>query len=348
MARRASSGQATLPNATVEPTAVRRSGKACIAAVVVLALSYGLDWTAEAQQARRPSRIGVLNEAGAANHPTVEGLKSGLKDLGLEEGRDVAFDIRFTQGKPEAVPVAAAALVKASVDLIFTIGEACTNAAKAATRKIPILFTQVGNPEALGIVAKLARPGSNLTGISSLALELTPKRLETLKTLAPTLRRVWAIFYAYDSTSIVAVTKAAQVVPRLKLELVSRAALSLDELRQILREVRPGDGLLAPALDTLDIPATILEASLESRIPAVFPADLWVSHGGLVSYGPDYYAQGVQAARLVARILRGTRPQDLPVEGADKIDLAVNLKTAALLGVTVPRKLLVRADKLLR
>jgi putative ABC transport system substrate-binding protein len=314
-----------------------------LAAVLTL-----VPYAAVAQQARRPYRIGVLNEARAANHPTVEGLRSGLKDVGLEEGRDVTFDIRFTEGKPEATPVAAAAFVKASVDLIFTIGEASTHAAKEATRKIPILFTQVGDPVGVGIVTKLAQPGGNLTGISSLTLELVPKRLEALKTLAPTLRRVWAIFYAYDSTAIVAGMKAAQAAPRLKLELVSRTVVSSDQLRQILRELRQGDGLLAPAIDTLDIPAVILEASLESRIPAVFPAELWVDQGGLVSYGPDYHAQGVQAARLVARILRGARPQDLPVEGADKIDLTVNLKTVKRLGLTVPRKILIRADKVIR
>jgi ABC-type uncharacterized transport system substrate-binding protein len=314
-----------------------------LAAVVTLA-----PYAALAQQARRPYRIGVLDEARAANHPTVEGLRSGLKDLGLEESRDITFDIRFTAGKPEATPIAAAALVKASVDLIFTIGEASTHAAKSATQKIPILFTQVGDPVAMGIVTKLAQPGGNLTGISSLTLELVPKRLEALKTLVPTLRRVWVIHDLYDETSLIAFVKAQQVAPRLKLELVPRAVVSSQQLRQALHELRPGDGLLAPDIDTLDIPAGILEASLESRIPAVFPADLWLGHGGLVSYGPDYHSQGVQAARLGARILRGTRPQDLPVEGADKIDLTVNLKTVKLLGLTVPRKILIRADKVIR
>ncbi len=301
-----------------------------------------------AQQARHLYRVGVLNESRAANHPTVEGLRSGLRELGLEEGRDVTFDIRFTQGKPGATPVAAAALVKASVDLIFSIGEGSTHAAKSATQKIPILFTQVGDPVAMGIVTKLAQPGGNVTGISSLTLELVPKRLEALKTLAPTLRRVWVIHDHYDETSLVAFAKAQQVAPRLKLELVARAVDSSQQLRQTFHELRPGDGLLAPDIDTLEIPAAILQASLESRVPAVFPADLWLGHGGLISYGPDYHGQGVQAARLGARILRGTRPQDLPVEGADKIDLTVNLKTVKLLGLTVPRKILMRADKVIR
>ena len=112
--------------------------------------------------------------------------------------------------------------------------------------------------------------------------------------------------------------------------------------------MRSGDALLAPDIDTLDIPAAILRVSLESRIPAVFGTALWVNRGGVVSYGPDYFAQGVQSARLVAKILRGARPQDLPVEGARKIELAVNLKTVTLFGATVPRRILVRADRLHR
>lgn len=302
----------------------------------------------EAQQPRRPYRIGILNEAWAANHPAVEGLKAGLRELGLEEGRDVTFDIRFTEGNPEATPVAAAALVKAGVDLIFASSEAATQAAKAATLQIPIVFTLVGDPVAAGIVAKLAQPGGNLTGISSLTTELVPKRLEALKTLIPTIRRVWAVYYAADPSSMAAARKAEEAAPRLRLELVSRPVRTPEELERVFQDIRPGDALLPPDIATMDIPAVMLEVSLSSRVPAVFPASLWVGHGGLVSYGSDYHAQGVQAARLVAKILRGARPQDLPVEGADKIDLAVNVKTAGLLGVTVPRKVLLRADMIRR
>jgi putative ABC transport system substrate-binding protein len=303
---------------------------------------------AAAQQARQPYRIGVLNEAWAANHPAVEGLKAGLREVGLEEGRHLTFDIRFTEGNPEATPVAASALVKAGVDLIFTSNEAATQAAKAATRTLPIVFTLVGDPVAAGIVTRLAQPGGNLTGISSLTTELVPKRLEALKKLIPTLRRVWAIYYADDPSSLAAVRKAEEAAPRLGLGVAPRPVRTPEELERALQEIRPGDALLPPDIATMDIPAVMLEVSLSSRVPAVFPASLWVGHGGLVSYGSDYHAQGVQAARLVAKILRGTRPQDLPVEGADKIDLAVNLKTAALLGLTVPRKVLLRADMLRR
>lgn len=299
---------------------------------------------AGAEEARRPYRIGVLNEAGAANHPTVEGLKIGLRELGLQEGRDVTFDIRFTKGDPSAMNTAAAALVNAQVNLLFTSNEAATQAAKNATPKVPIVFTLVGDPVAVGFVIQLAHPGGNITGVSSLATELVPKRMEILQKLVPTVQRIWTIYHAGDPSSVAAARKAQEAGPRLKLRVVERPVRTAEELERALKELRPGDTLLPPDIATMDIPAVVLEASLAARVPAVFPAALWVSHGGLVSYGPDYYAQGVQAARLVAKILRGARPEDLPVEGADKIDLAVNLKTAAHLGIGVPRKILLRAD----
>jgi len=299
---------------------------------------------AQAQEAPRPFRIGVLNAAWAASHPTVEGLKAGLKELGVEDGRDVTFDIRFTEGKLDAMPAAAAALVQAGVDLIFTSQEAATQAAKDATKSVPIVFTLVGDPLGAGIVGKLTQPGGNVTGVSSLQTELVAKRLEVLKTLAPTARRIWLIYDGVDLSTVPMVKKAVEAAQRMKLEVVPKGVLDANELRQVLREVRRDDGMLAPEGSNPDLAIAIIEQSLALRVPAVFGTALWVGYGGLISYGPDYYAQGVQAAGLVAKIRRGTRPQDLPVEGAEKIDLAVNLKTADLLGLAVPRKILLRAD----
>jgi putative tryptophan/tyrosine transport system substrate-binding protein len=298
----------------------------------------------EAQQARRPFRIGVLNAAWAASHPTVEGLKAGLRELGFEDGRDVTFDIRFTEGKLNTMPAAAEALVKAGVDLIFTSQEAATQAAKDATASVPIVFTLVGDPVGAGIVGKLAHPGGNVTGVSSLQTELIAKRLEVLKTLDPSVRRVWLIHYQVDLGSTPMISKALEAAHRMNLELSPKGVLEAVELTRVLREIRRGDAVLAPEGSNPDLTIAIIERSRALRIPAVFGTALWIGYGGLVSYGPDYYAQGVQAAALVAKILRGARPQDLPVEGAEKIDLAVNLKTAELLGLTVPRKILLRAD----
>jgi putative ABC transport system substrate-binding protein len=300
--------------------------------------------TAESQRPRRPFRIGVINAAWAASHPTVEGLKAGLKELGLEDGRDVTFDIRFTEGKLNAIPGAAEALVKAGVDLIFTSQEAATLAARDATETVPIVFTLVGDPVGAGIVSRLAQPGGNVTGVSSLQTELVAKRLEVLKTLAPAVRRVWLIHYRIDLGTTPMITRALETAQRLKLEVMPRGVLDADELKRILNEVRREDAILAPEGSNPELTIAILEKSLAQRVPAVFGTALWIGYGGLISYGPDYSAQGVQAAALVAKILRGARPQDLPVEGAEKIDLAVNLKTAERFGLTVPRKILLRAD----
>ena len=311
-----------------------------LAAVMLLCLALS---PLEAQQARRPFRIGVLNAAWAASHPTVEGLKAGLKELGLEDGRDVTFDIRFTEGKLDTMPAAVGALVKAGVDLIFTSQEAATQAAKDATKSVPIVFTLVGDPVGAGIVSTLAQPGGNVTGVSSLQTELVAKRLEVLKTLTPAVRRVWLVYYSVDQGTTPMI-KALEAAQRMKLELLPRGVLDAGELKRVLDGVRRDDAVLVPEGSNPDLTIAIIERALALRVPAVFGTALWIGYGGLMSYGPDYYAQGVQAATLVARILKGARPQDLPVEGAEKIDLAVNLKTAELLGLTVPRKILLRAD----
>lgn len=300
-----------------------------------------------AEQSKRPYAIGVLHMSYFPNTPLVDGLKAGLKAAGLEEGRDLAFDIRFTRGNLQATHAAAAALAHAGVGLIFTDDEAATQAVKAATRTIPIVFARVGDPMAAGIVKEIAHPGGNLTGVSSLATELTPKRLEVLKAIVPTLRRVWAIYHAEDLSSLTAARKAREVAPLLKLEVVTRPVRTPEELVGHLKALRAGDGLLSPPAVTMNIPGTILDMELMARVAAVFDRAFWVQAGALVSYGSDDYAEGAQAARLVAKILRGARPQDLPVEGANKIELAINLKTARSLGVTPPRDILVRANRLI-
>jgi len=312
--------------------------------VAVAILLWMPTHTAEAQEAPRPFRVGVLNAAWAASHPTVEGLKAGLKALGFVDGRDVTFDIRFTEGKLDAMPAAAEALVKGGVDLIFTSQEAATQAAKDATKSVPIVFTLVGDPVGAGIVSKLAQPGSNVTGVSGLQTELVAKRLEVLKILTPAVRRVWLIYYGPDLSAAPMIGKALAAARRMRLDVVPKGVLDAAELRRVLREVRRDDALLAPEGSNPDLAIAIIERSLALRVPAVFGTALWVGYGGLMSYGPDYYAQGVQAAALVAEILRGARPGNLPVQGAERIELAVNLKTAELLGLTVPRKILLRAD----
>lgn len=327
---------------------IRRSVATIVLGAAVLALLGVPPSPARAQRPGGPVRVGVLNDARAANHPATEGLRAGLRDLGFQEGRDVIFDVAITDGNRDRLPAAAEALVKAGVSVVFTSGEAATLAARAATQTVPIVFTLVGDPVTSGIVKSLAHPGGTLTGVSSLTTELVPKRLEALKALAPQLRRVWAIDHPADPASGAATAKALASGARFGLEIVTRTVRTPAELEQALEGLRPGDALIVPDLASMDVSAVLLEASLARRLPAVFSSELWVSHGGLVSYGADYRAQGVQAARLVGQILRGARPADLPVEGADRVLLAVNLKTAAAFGLTAPRQVLFRADVIRR
>jgi len=300
---------------------------------------------ADAQQASRPYRVGVLHTGFFEEIPSVAGLKAGLKALGLEEGRDVTLDIRFTRGKLDEAPAAAAALVKSGVDLIFAQTEQSARPVKEITRTIPVVFAEVGDPVAANLVASIPRPGGNITGISSLVTELTPKRLEILKATFPGVRRVWAVYDADDLSSGAAARKAQEVAAVLKLDVVAQPVRTREELVSHLKTLRSGDGLLAPPGLTLNIPGVILDLALMSRWPALFSNTFWAQAGALVSYGSDPHAEGVQAARLVARILRGERPQDLPVEGANKIELAINMKTARSMGIAIPRDILVRADR---
>ena len=187
-------------------------------------------------------------------------------------------------------------------------------------------------------------PGGNVTGVSSLQTELVAKRLEVLKTLTPTVRRVWLIYYGVDLGTTPMIGKALEAAQRMNLEVMRKGVLDVGELKRVLREVRRGDAVLAPEGSNPDLTVAIVEQSLALASPDRLRDGALVGYGGLMSYGPDYYAQGVQAAALVAKIRRGARPQDLSVEGAEKIDLAVNLKTADLFGLSVPRKILLRAD----
>jgi len=320
------------------------------AAMVIAVFTLGIlasPLVADAQRASRPYRIGVLHTGFFEEIPSVAGLKAGLRALGLEEGREVTFDIRFARGRLEEVPVLAASLVGTRPDLLVAMQEFSARALRLATSKIPVVFVEVGDPFAADLVASIPRPGGNVTGVYSLVTELTPKRLEILKATFPGVRRVWAVYHTDDLSSRAAARKAQEVSAVLKLDLVAQAVRTSEELVSQLKMLRAGDGLLSPPGLSLNIPGVILDLMLMAKWPALFYNSFWVQAGALVSYGSDPHAEGVQAARLVARILRGEQPQDLPVEGANKIELAINLKTAKSMGISVPRDILVRADRVI-
>ncbi len=311
---------------------------------------------ADAQETgKRPFRVGFLHPGWAENAPSAQGFRAGLKAAGLEERRDLVFETRFSQGSIQALPEAVRDLMRARVDLIVTEGESATVAARAVTQTVPVVFMNVGDPVAAGLVAALAHTGANVTGISGLTTELAPKRLELLKAFVPTLKRVWAVYHADDHAGAAAARKAEEVAPLLHLAVLSRPVRTPEELVTTLKAIPSGEGLFAPADPFLDVPGQMLVASLWSRLPIVFVQGFWIRGmdpgrglGGLVAYGADYEAEGYQAARLAAKILRGAKPQDLPVEAATRIQLTINLNTAKAFRLAVPHEVLTRADEVIQ
>jgi len=317
--------------------------KAMLAAAALIGAMISLSLAGS--HAAKQYRIGILNGEPTASTPMIQGLKAGLRLEGFEEGRDLVFDIRPTQGEPAAAIKLAAAIVNGNPDVIVTLGELETRAADAAAPRIPIVFAKIGDPVAVGLVDSLSHPGGHLTGISDLIVDLVPKRLEIAKELVPNLRRVLAVYDVQDATSAAAARKAQQTGPSLKITVVARAVGTQEEAVRELKLASPGDVILAPAIPNLDITALVLNLNLYVAAPAVFVNSFWVQAGGIASYGVDQGAQGVQAARLVAKILRGAHPQNLPVERADKIELTLNRKTIRAFGLTIPPSLAARVDR---
>lgn len=280
-----------------------RTRPVAVPALLLLAAAALLPAGVRGQSPAKPYRIGVLNTSLAGNAPMVAGLKTGLAQQGMVEGRELTYVTRFTREKEDALAREADDLVRSKADLIFANGPAATRAAKAATPTIPIVFTVVSDPVAAGLV----------------------------------------VAYPDDPASVAAQKKAQEGAAQLGVEILARSARNAADVEQALRE--PGDGMLPPDLPRLEIPGRMLEASLARKIPAVFPTTLWIRLGALASYGSDQYAEGVQTASLVVRILKGARPQDAPVEGAKKLTFAINRETAKSLGLTVPEDLLRRADQ---
>src|SRR5262245_54145444 len=318
-----------------------------IGLAVVLTLGFLLAPDASlAQVHARPYLVGVLNNSFTPGAPVVKGLKTGLKTEGIEEGRDVRFDIRSTGGDERTAVTHAAALANENPAVLVTVGEKETKVASSAAPRTPIVFTQISDPVAAGLIASIARPGGRLTGITTLYTELVQKRLELAKELVPNLRRVLFVYDAQDSTSAAAARRAQETAPNLKVQVVVRTVRTRDEAVRELKMASAGDVLLTPATVNLDIVALILNLNLYGVAPAIFHTSFWVQAGGAASYGIDTYAEGVQAARLVAKILRGARPEELPAEGVNKIEVAINRRTVQAFGLTISTALMARADRI--
>jgi putative ABC transport system substrate-binding protein len=319
-------------------------------ALIVLLLSWRLfPDDAGAAERPRPFQIGALTEAWGPT-PPVMGLRDGLRELGYREDEQFVIGVRFTQGDLAALSTAARELVQHGVNLIFISQPSAAKAAQMATTRIPIVFAGVGDPLGLGLIQSFARPGGNVTGVTNLDLDLSPKRLEIFRQLIPSLKRV---LYPYDVADTYAVAQARvyrDAARRLGIELVEQSVQTEEEAQASLAQVRKGDveGILKPYHISLNIPGFILSATSQQGIPSMFDGAFWVEQGGLASYGPNHYETGRQAARLVEKILKGVDPAEIPVEVNPKIEFAINLQVAKALGITIAPEVLYQADRLIR
>ena len=322
-----------------------------IGLAVVLAVCLALAPLAvEAQQPVKLYRIGMLERTSVStNAANLDGFRQGLRELGYVEGKNFAIEYRSADGRDERFHDLAAELVRVNVDLILTRGTPAALAAKNATRTIPVVMTGIGDPVGQGVVASLARPGGNITGLSATTTEIYPKRVELLKELVPRATRMAGLFNMSNPS----------IPPQWKQ--VEAAAHSLGIQAQLL-DVRIPDDLgrafdaavrqrtdaLVVGLDTLTQAnhQLIVELAAKHRLPAIYASMEFA--GGLLIYGVNYPALYRRAASFADRILKGTKPADLPVEQPTKFELVINLTTAKTLGLTIPQTLLLRADRVIQ
>jgi putative tryptophan/tyrosine transport system substrate-binding protein len=295
-----------------------------------------------------PFLIGALTDSWGPT-PGIVGLRDGLLALGYHEEEQFVIGVRFTQGDVDALPAAARELVAHGVDLIFAHNDNTAKAAQQATSRIPIVVAG-GDPLGAGLIQSLARPGGNLTGVTDLALELGPKRLQVFQELIPELKRV---LFSYDADNAASVREAKgyrDAAHRLGIVLVERAVQTQEEAQAAVAQIQQGevDGFLVPRSLALNIPGFLVEAAAQRAMPVMCDGAFWVERGCLASYGPDFYDSGRQAARLVDKILKGTPPAEIPVEVNAKIEFVINLKTAHALGLTIAPEVLFQANRLIR
>jgi len=306
----------------------------------------------EAWGAPRTPHIGIMiRESGKSDSMTVKGIRDGLKDLGYKDGRNIRIEVRNARGDRRALKAAAVELVSKKVDLIFTSGSGATLAAKAATTKIPIVFHHTLNPVALGFVKSMIRPGGNVTGVAGLSAQKAKTRLEILKEIVPTLRRVLIFYDIYNTISRGHFTIAEKAATKLGIEVADESVKNVEELKGFFNHFkkRAGDALYHVSDILVQSQADfVFKIARQKKLPTMFGRAAWAAKGSLVGYGPNYYEMGRQAASVIDKILKGARPENLPIERAKKFDLFINLRTARVIGITVPREVLKRADKVIR
>jgi len=326
------------------------SKKVICVALGALLLAFG--FSAEAQQPKKVPLIGFL---GATSPSTisdrVEAFRQGLRELGYVEGKNIVVEYRWAEGKIERLPDLATELVRLKVDVIVSGGNSATQAAKKATNTIPIVMTQVSDPVASGFVASLARPGGNITGLSTLAPEISGKRLELLKEIVPRLSRVTVLGTSNEPGTAQALRETEVAAGAFKVKLQYLDILGPKDIETAFRTAAKGRADAVVALSSPFLLAhrtKVADLAVKSRLPATYYSAEFVEAGGLMSYGvsfPDLYRR---AATYVDKILKGAKPADLPVEQPTKFEFIINLKAAKQIGLTISPNVLARADRVIK
>lgn len=323
----------------------------CLGIVFVL---MGLVRQADAQQSDKLFRIGILDSSTASGSAALwDQCRQELKTLGWTEGKNIAFEFRFAEGKNERLFELATELANRKVDLIMVSETTPALTAKRATSTIPVVFTNVGDPETAGLVASLARPGGNVTGLSSLSTQLNTKRLEVLKDAVPKLARV-AILRPADrgagSDLQLKELRPAALALKIKLEEIDTqpGAKGVEIALQTAKQMPVGAIMTTAHRVFFAERKRIVELAGNYHLPAIYFQREFIDAGGLMSYGVDYMDLFRKAARYVDKILKGAKPADLPVQQATKFDFIVNLKAAKQIGITIPNGLLERANQVIK
>ena len=316
--------------------------------LLLAALGPALPWIARAQPKRRVYRVGVLETTALrANTENFDRFRKGMEERGYVEGPSLVIAYRSADGRTERFAPLAAELVRSKVDLILARGTPAALAAKRATSEIPIVMAAVSDPVESGLAASLARPGGNVTGLTSASAELAPKRLDTLKALVPKMRKV-AVYANLDNLAAQATWKDTDQAARsMGLEALLLDVRSSEKIAPAFElAVKEGANALLVGIETLaqSNRDAIVELAARHRLPAMYSAREFVDAGGLVSYGVNYADLYYRAAGYADRILKGAKPAELPIERPTKFSLFINRRSANSLGVVIPPDLLLRAD----
>jgi putative tryptophan/tyrosine transport system substrate-binding protein len=319
-------------------------------AIILVVALLGAAVVAQAQPAPQGHRMGVLLHNGAPPG-LLETFREGLHELGYREGQNLAIEVRDAAGKNARLSALVDELLRLKVDVILAVNTPAAQAAKKATATVPVVFTRIGDPVRAGLVASLARPGGNVTGLSFMHTELSAKRLELLRELLPGLASVVGLFNADNPSHTPQIAEMEQASSQLGLAFLSLPVRGPSDFPGAFQAASRARAEVLIVLDDTTITqhrGQILQLAATHALPVVSRYKDFTEAGGLIAYGPSLPALYRRAAYYVDRILQGAKPADLPVEQPMKFELVINLKTAQALGLTIPPHILFQADEVLR